>query len=107
MANCLPGMPCYQGNDVIVYTTYPKGCTSSSNLSNCYSYTLPLRSEDVYYSGPNLPYSGIKTEDTITTSLQKIDTLVNPTAILEAILLVLEENPELKTQLCSILSDCE
>jgi len=107
MGKCLPGSPCYEGNDVIVYTTYPKGCTSSSSKNNSYVYSLPLRSEDVYYSGPNLPYTGINTLDTLTSSIQRIDNTLNPQTLLEAILLVLQENPTLKAELCTILSDCE
>lgn len=68
MGKCVPGMPCY-GNGVIVYTTYSKGCTTTEESP----YTLPLSSENVYYAGSNLPYTGIQTEDTLTDALQKID----------------------------------
>lgn len=74
--NCLPGTPCYRGNDVIVYTTYPRGCTSSSSSNSCVAY--PISSDNLYYSGPNLPYTGIQTGDTLTEALQKIDALFAP-----------------------------
>ena len=68
MAKCVPPMPCYD-NNVIVYTTYPAGCASTSGGP----FTLPLPSDDVYYSGPALPNSGIETNDILTEVLQKLD----------------------------------
>src|SRR5687768_6299701 len=68
MAKCVPGMPCY-GAGVTVYTTYPAGCS----ITEPSPFTLPLSSDDVIYTGANLPYSGIQTEDTITDAIQKID----------------------------------
>lgn len=66
MAKCLPGMPCY---NTIVYTTYPKGCATTEPSP----FSLPLASDDLYYAGPNLPYTGIQTEDELTVALQRID----------------------------------
>ncbi len=103
MGKCLPGSPCYKGNDVTIYTTYPKGCTSST-YNPCTSF--PIRSIDVYYSGPNLPYSGINTEMLLTEALQRIDTKLNPSVILTLIVELLDSDPDMKTLLCEALSDC-
>lgn len=62
-------MPCYRTNDLVVYYTYPKGCTTSQPSP----YTLPLSSDDLIYTGPNLPYTGIQTDDELTEALQRID----------------------------------
>lgn len=67
-------MPCY---DTIVYRTYPKGCATTEPSP----FTLPLASDDLYYAGPNLPYTGIQTEDNITEALQRIDNLLDPSGI--------------------------
>lgn len=34
---------------------------------------LPIQSDNLTYNGPNLPYTGIKTCNTLTVALQKID----------------------------------
>jgi len=98
-------MPCYQGNDTIVYTTYPRGCTTSSPCSTG-GCTYPIRSEYLYYSGANLPWTGINTLETITVALQRIDDKINPTSMLTQILAVLNTNPTLKAELCAALADC-
>lgn len=78
MGKCVPGMPCYGGgNDVRIYYTYPKGCTTSQESP----YAFPFSSNNLFYAGPNLPYTGIQTEDTLTVALQKIDTYVQHDAI--------------------------
>src|SRR5690348_11985145 len=59
MSRCLPGMPCYE---TIVYKTYPKGYTTSEPSP----FSLPLSSDDITYSGPNLPYTGIQTDTELT-----------------------------------------
>jgi hypothetical protein len=102
MSKCLPGTPCYKGNDVIVYTTYPRGCTSSQRSP----YSLPLPSDDIYYAGPNLPYTGIQTEDDLTIALQHIDTLFNPEQIFDLFMRAIDNNPTLKSQLCTAIGTC-
>lgn len=99
MAKCVPGMPCYS---TIVYTTYPKGCATTEPSP----FSLPLASDDLYYAGPNLPYTGIQTEDTITDALQKIDVLLNPTEIFALFIAAIDNNPALKTILCEKIGTC-
>lgn len=38
--------------------------------------TFPIQSDNLTYSGPNLPYTGIRTCNTITAAIQKIDTAI-------------------------------
>lgn len=101
MAKCVPGMPCYN-NGVIVYTTYPAGCGTYTPSP----FTLPLPSDDLYYAGPNLPYTGINTEDTITVALQKIDEQLSPEAIFDLLIAAIDNNPSLKVILCAKIADC-
>ncbi len=68
MAKCVPGMPCYNEN-VVIYTTYPAGCKTTEPGP----FTLPLSSDDIYYSGPDLPTSGIENQDSLTVVIQKLD----------------------------------
>lgn len=102
MAKCLPGTPCYKGNDVIVYTTYPKGCTSSSSSP----LTLPISSDNLYYSGPNLPYTEINTLDDLTVALQKIDVKLSAESIFALLIEAIDNNPSLKTILCEKIDEC-
>jgi hypothetical protein len=102
MSQCLPNMPCYKGGDVIVYTTYPKGCTTSQPSPT----TLPISSDNLYYAGPNLPYTGIQTEDDITTALQRIDIMLDPEEIFAAFIAAIDNNPTLKATLCAKIATC-
>jgi len=89
--SCLPGTPCYQ-NEVVVYTKYPAGCGNDP-------IKLPLGSDYIIYTGPNLPYTGIQTNDDLTESIQKIDNLLSPEELISYIVSILENNPSLKTAL--------
>lgn len=102
MAKCVPGTPCYKGEDVIVYTTYPKGCTSSSPSTT--GYSLPISSSDLYYSGPNLPNSEIETTDNITVSLQKIDVKLTPSELVAAVISAIQADDTLRVALCTALN---
>jgi hypothetical protein len=93
--SCLPGMPCY------TTITYPSTCGVNRAF-----YGYPITSDLLCYSGPTLPNTGIASSNSITLSLQKIDAKLSPTALLEAIVLALDNNPTLKAALCSALSDC-
>jgi hypothetical protein len=101
MAKCVPGMPCY-GANVIVYTTYPNGCLTTVPSP----FTLPLSSDSIYYAGPNLPYTGIQTEDTLTEAIQKIDVQLNPEVIFELFVSAIDNNPTLKAIFCAKIAEC-
>jgi len=101
MGKCVPGMPCYN-EGLVVYTTWPAGC----NTYTAYPFTTPISSEYLYYSGANLPYSGIQTEDTITVALQKIDVKLNPEEIFAAFIAAIDNNPTLKAEFCAKLTEC-
>lgn len=102
MATCLPGCDCYPIGDVIVYKTYPAGCTSSSPSPT----TLPISSDNLYYSGANLPYTAINTYDTITTALQKIDAKLSDQSIFALFVQAIDTYPALKTIFCSKVGTC-
>ncbi len=95
---CLPGMPCY-GQGAVVQYTYPYGCSTAQ-------YRLPIRTEDVYYSGPNLPYTGIQTATLVTEAIQRIDVLLNPEEIVAAFISAIQNNPTLKAALCAEIATC-
>lgn len=84
--SCLPGMNCggYQSND----------CLPKIN-SNCVEYT-----------GPNLPETGIQTNDCLTLAIEKIDSELNPTVLAQAILTAIGNSVQLRTVLCNLLSEC-
>lgn len=53
-------------------------CPTSYLTNGCYLYpntciALPIQSTNLIYDGPNLPCSGIRTCNTLTVALQKID----------------------------------
>lgn len=102
MSKCLPGMSCYEGGDVRVYYTYPKGCSTSQPSPT----TIPLSSDNVFYAGPNLPYTGIQTEMTLTEALQRVDVLLNPEIIFDLFIAAIDNNPSLKALLCSKIGEC-
>lgn len=106
MGKCVPGMPCYSNeSSVIVYTTYPAGC-SSCNPSTGGCVALPISSAYLYYGGPNLPYSGVNTEDTLTVALQKIDERISDVGIFEAFMAAIINDPELKARFCEQVLEC-
>jgi hypothetical protein len=73
--SCLPGTPCYTST---INTT--GGLTGGCNLDPC--VTTKLGTDAVFYTGPNLPCSGINPCDSVTLALQKMDAVVcNPPAL--------------------------
>jgi len=58
------------------------------------------------YDGDNLTNTGVKTGDTVTVALQKIDNALNPLTITQNILTTLENNLVLQAQFCNIINNC-
>jgi hypothetical protein len=79
--SCLPGMQCWDAY------YHPPGVTNSNTIC---------------YVGPNLPNSGINTNNSLTVALEKIDNKLNAESILDAI----AANPTLTAQLCAIINQC-
>lgn len=102
MARCLPGMPCYQGYDVTVYKTYPRGCTTSQSSP----YTFPISTDNLSYTGANLPYTGIQTDDDLTEAIQKIDAILSAESIFELFLQAIDNDPSLLSELCTRIGTC-
>jgi hypothetical protein len=65
-----------------------------------------IGTNNVKYTGSNLPNTGIDTNDNVTIALQKIDAELDPTVLAQAILTAIGNNVQLKTTLCSLLSEC-
>ena len=62
--SCLPGMPCYGGYSDPSFT----GCGGDDPCN-----PKIVKSDDIRYTGPNLPCTGINTCEDLTTVLQMID----------------------------------
>jgi stress response protein SCP2 len=58
------------------------------------------------YDGDNLTNTGIKTGDTVTVALQKVDNALNPLTITQTILTTLQTNLTLQAQFCNIVNSC-
>jgi len=95
---CVPGMPCYNAD--IVYTYYPSGCVYDGFLG------YPINSDYIYYSGSNLPGSGVQFKDSLTSALQKIDSKITPVAIVQSMIAILSTNPGYLAALCLLLTQC-
>lgn len=99
MGKCVPGMPCY-GANVIVYTTYPAGCSTTTPGP----FTLPVDSDNLVYVGPALTYTEIENGDTISVALQKIDAKLSPSELIGLIITAIEGDDDLRAALCTALN---
>ena len=81
--SCLPGMDCWEAY------YHPPGVPNSNT---------------VFYVGPNLPNSGINTNNSLTIALEKIDEKLGANAA--SILAEIANDPILKAQLCTIINQC-
>jgi hypothetical protein len=78
--------------------SYPPTPTNKS----CNCSDPCISTDDVYYAGPNLPNSGVNTNNSMTVALEKIDNKISAESILEAI----AADPTLRAQLCAIINQC-
>jgi hypothetical protein len=65
-----------------------------------------IGTNNVKYTGPNLPNTGIETNDNVTVALQKIDADLDPTVLAQAILTAIGNSVQLQTALCNLLNQC-
>lgn len=94
--SCLPGMPCY--NEPIVKIVYPPGCDPNP---------LPtVSSEQVHYTGPNLPCTGVQNGDCLNTVLEKIDTKICSDELVAAIIQTISNDDILKAYFCELVNSC-
>jgi hypothetical protein len=89
---CLPGTPCYNAY------YHPS--------ENCGCSECVITSNNVTYSGPNLPNTDIVTGECLTTSLQKIDAKLDPTALAHDVLATIALSPSLSLLFCTLVSNC-
>jgi hypothetical protein len=80
-------MQCYDA----YYQPQDQGCGACYTTSN-----------SVVYVGPNLPNSGVQTNDCLTLALEKIDNKMSAASILAAI----AASPTLSAQFCAIVASC-
>lgn len=64
--SCVPGTPCYSNG----HTIFPRGC----GIDPCHAYKT--NTDLTFYSGPNLPCTGVNTCDTMTLALEKMDAAI-------------------------------
>jgi hypothetical protein len=95
--SCLPGMPCNGPN---VYTLYPAGCLSDRFLG------YPIKTDLIYYNGPNLPYTGVNYADILNVVIQKIDNTLDPDNQADQILTAISNDPVLKARFCALVNGC-
>ena len=89
-------MPCYGPE---IYAFYPKGCCNESLV-------CPVNSNIIIYSGPNLPNTGINTNDSLTVALQKIDVALSSDALINTVLTGIATNPALQVAFCALVEQC-
>lgn len=95
--SCLPGTPCYDDNNP---PALPEGVSSSDFIG------YPIISDFIYYSGQDLPNSGIVTNEFLTVALEKIDPLLSATHIAESILEAMQYDPVFNAQICEQVNLC-
>lgn len=64
--SCIPGTPCYSSG----HTIFPRGC----GIDPCHAHKT--NTDLTFYSGPNLPCTGVNTCDSLTLALEKIDNAI-------------------------------
>jgi len=84
---------CTNSNGVVVYTTYQKPCPIGTTSS---AYLI--------YTGPNLPNTGVNTNDTLTVALQKIDSEMSPAELVAKIIAAISADDDLRAALCAALN---
>lgn len=94
---CLPGSPC---NPLVVNTVYPKKC------NNGWFSIYPISSDLICYKGPNLPNTGVNTDDNLTLVLEKIDNELDPLVLAETLLQTIASNVSLLTIFCEMANIC-
>jgi hypothetical protein len=94
---CLPGSPC---NPLVVNTVYPKKC------NNGWFAGYPISTNLICYNGPNLPNTGVNTNDNLNLVLEKIDAELDPVTLAATLLQVIGTNTTLLAAFCEIANIC-
>jgi len=90
--SCLPGSPCYGA-----YYQPPglQGCGPCVTTST-----------SIIYTGPNLPNSGVNSNDPLNCVLSKLDDALSPENLATALIDAIASNPTLATQFCTLVNNC-
>lgn len=65
-----------------------------------------IGTNNVKYTGANLPNTGVDTGDNLTTALQKIDSALDPIELVQTLITVINQNPSLKVMFCTLVNSC-
>jgi hypothetical protein len=65
-----------------------------------------IGTNNVKYTGPNLPNTGVDTGDNLTTALQKIDIALDPIELVQTLITVINQNPSLQVMFCTLVNSC-
>lgn len=95
---CVPGTPCFE-NTVNAY--YPKPCDNGWVIDN-----YPIPTSYSQYDGPNLPNSGANNKDNLNIVLQKLDNKLSASAIADAFLAAIVNDPTVAVAFCTLVNQC-
>jgi hypothetical protein len=65
-----------------------------------------IGTNNVKYTGPNLPNTGIETNDNVTVALQKIDEALDPIELVQTLITAINQNPSLQVMFCTLVNSC-
>lgn len=65
-----------------------------------------IGTNNVKYTGPNLPNTGIETNNNVTLALQKIDEALDPVELVQNIIIAINQNPSLQVMFCALVNSC-
>ena len=65
-----------------------------------------IGTNNVKYTGPNLPNTGIETNNNVTVALQKIDEALDPVELVQNIIIAINQNPSLQVMFCALVNSC-
>ena len=65
-----------------------------------------IGTNNVKYTGPNLPNTGVDTGDNLTTALQKIDIALDPIELVQTLISAINQNPSLQVMFCTLVNSC-
>ena len=99
--SCHPGMPCFGD-----HPNNPSARTCGVDPCFTYKTTTDL----VRYVGPNLPNTSIKTCETLSIALQKIDYALSGNILAQSVINAILNNPTINQQFATIINsliDCQ
>lgn len=95
-------MSCSSCNDTqrVSNSNVPRSC----GIDPCFAHKTST--DLVFYTGDSLTCSEIDKCDSLTLSLQKIDTKLCPEAVAQAVFEAISQNPSLLIMFCNMVNSC-